>query len=108
MEEGLANQAEAEARFARELERASALKVRDLAIGGKDVMEALAICPSPRVGQVLAGLLDRVLEEPSLNTRQGLLNLLPEVVREISTVRPQEAVPSEGGVDQSPGRGTRS
>ncbi len=85
VEEGLANQAAAEARFQREIDRASALKVTDLAIGGEEVMRELRIGPGRQVGEVLARLLDRVLDDPDLNTREKLIRLMPEVVRELST-----------------------
>jgi len=83
VEEGLANQAAAEARFQREVDRA--LKVTDLAIGGEDVMRQLQIPPGRVVGQVLSGLLEYVLDDPDLNTREALLRLVPEIAREIST-----------------------
>ncbi len=70
------------ARVAEELRAAAALKVADLAIGGADVMEALGLPPGPKVGQVLGRLLERVLDDPELNTRERLLELLPEVARE--------------------------
>jgi tRNA nucleotidyltransferase (CCA-adding enzyme) len=70
------------ARVEEELRAAAALRVSDLAIGGADVMQALALSPGPKVGQVLARLLERVLDEPSLNTHEQLLALLPEVARE--------------------------
>ena len=89
MEEGLANQIAAEARFQREIDRASALKVTDLAIGGEDVMRELGLAPGREVGQVLARLLDRVIDDPDLNTRESLFRLLPAVVRELSTKNPQ-------------------
>ena len=89
VEEGLANQAAAEARFATELARASALKIADLAIRGEDVMRELAVAPGRQVGQVLARLLDRVIDDPELNTRAALLRLLPEVVQQLSTGNPQ-------------------
>jgi tRNA nucleotidyltransferase (CCA-adding enzyme) len=89
VEEALANQAEAEARFQREIDRAAALKVTDLAIGGEDVMRELALPPSRLVGQVLARLLDRVLDDPNLNSRESLLRLVPDVARELSTENPQ-------------------
>jgi tRNA nucleotidyltransferase (CCA-adding enzyme) len=85
VEEGLANQAQAEARFAREIERASALRITDLDIGGEDVMRALGIGPGRAVGQVLAQLLERVLEDPQLNSRETLLRLVPEVSKNLST-----------------------
>ncbi|MCS6798496.1 MAG: HD domain-containing protein [Myxococcota bacterium] len=54
-------------------------RTADLAIDGRDVMEALGIGPGPTVGLVLRALLERVLEEPELNERQRLLALLPEL-----------------------------
>jgi tRNA nucleotidyltransferase (CCA-adding enzyme) len=89
VDEGLANQVEAEARFAREIERASALKIADLAIGGEDVMRELDVPPGRIVGQVLSRLLDRVLEDPQLNSRETLLRLVPEVLPFASTGNPQ-------------------
>jgi tRNA nucleotidyltransferase (CCA-adding enzyme) len=85
VEEGLANQAAVEARVDAELARQSALKISDLAVGGADVMSALGIPPGRRVGQVLARLLERVLDDPKLNTRDDLLRLAAEVGQELST-----------------------
>src|SRR5262249_50694601 len=89
VQEGLANQDAAEARFQREIDRAAALKVTDLAIGGEDVMRELGVGPGRQVGQVLSRLLERVLDDPDLNTKEMLLRLLPEVARELSTANPQ-------------------
>ncbi|TMB36926.1 MAG: HD domain-containing protein [Deltaproteobacteria bacterium] len=89
VDEGLQNQTRLEARFEAELQRASALKISDLAIGGRDVMNALSVPPGPVVGQVLAKLLERVLDEPDLNTRERLLGLVPEAARGLSTANPQ-------------------
>jgi tRNA nucleotidyltransferase (CCA-adding enzyme) len=89
VEEGLANQAEAEARFAREIARGSALRVTDLRLGGEDVMRELGLPPGRKVGQVLSRLLNRVLDDPDLNSRDKLLGLLPEVLTELSTDNPQ-------------------
>ena len=70
------------ARVEAELRAAAALKLSDLAIGGAEVMQTLGLPPGPQVGHVLARLLERVLDDPSLNTREALLALLPEVARE--------------------------
>jgi len=43
-----------------------------LAVKGEDVMETLGIPPGPRVGHILAVLLDRVLDCPKQNTRETL------------------------------------
>jgi len=85
VEEGLANQAAAEARFQLEIDRASALKVTDLAIGGEDVMRELGTGPGRQVGEVLARLLERVLDDPDLNTREKLIRLMPEMAGKLST-----------------------
>lgn len=53
-----------------------ALDVSDLKVDGKDVMEALNIRPGPKVGQVLHALLEKVLDDPKLNTRETLLELI--------------------------------
>jgi len=57
----------------------AALSTRDLAVGGKDVMERLGVTPGRVIGVVLSALLERVLEDPSLNDRERLLHLIDEV-----------------------------
>jgi len=54
----------------------AALQVKDLALDGADVMRILAIPPSRRVGQILEWLLEKVLDDPSLNTEEKLAELL--------------------------------
>jgi tRNA nucleotidyltransferase (CCA-adding enzyme) len=48
-----------------------------LAINGKDVL-ATGIKPGPQVGQILEGLMQAVIENPELNTRESLLALVQE------------------------------
>jgi hypothetical protein len=88
--EGLANQQQVEARFEAELHRAAALRVTDLAIGGEEVMAVTGIAPGKRVGEILTGLLDRVLDDPDLNTREALMRLASEMARTPSTGNPQQ------------------
>lgn len=65
------------------LERMSAdqrvFKIKDLAIGGRDVMAVKGIPPSPAVGDILSRLHDMVLEDPSLNTREKLCKIVAEM-----------------------------
>jgi tRNA nucleotidyltransferase (CCA-adding enzyme) len=57
----------------------AALRVTDLAVDGKDVMRVLGVAPGPEVGAILEKLLERVLDDPSLNERERLEALLPEL-----------------------------
>jgi len=66
-------------RVQEEIRAASAFSLRDLAIDGNDVMKELGIPPSPRVGQILNELFERVTEDPNLNTRDDLLRLAREL-----------------------------
>ncbi len=61
------------------LEKGRAMRVTDLMVDGDDVMRELSIPPSRRVRDVLEQLLERVIEDPSLNERDTLLRLLKEV-----------------------------
>lgn len=60
------------ARLRDELASDPALSVGDLAIGGRDLI-ALGMKPGPHFGDLLDALLDLVLEDPALNTRDALL-----------------------------------
>jgi hypothetical protein len=64
------------------LDAGSALTAKDLALGGKEVMAELAIPPGPRVGVLLNKLLEKVLDDPTLNEREELLKLLHELSEE--------------------------
>jgi len=62
-----------------ELEKGSVIDRTALAVSGRDVMEHLGIEPGPRVGEIIAVLLDRVVEDPALNERGVLLSLASEI-----------------------------
>ena len=51
------------------------LEVADLAIGGAELRE-LGLAPGPVYGQILRTLVERVLDDPALNTREALLELV--------------------------------
>jgi tRNA nucleotidyltransferase (CCA-adding enzyme) len=53
-------------------ERSSPHRLSDLAVNGNDLIE-LGFEPGPQLGRVLNELLDRVVDEPTLNTRDALL-----------------------------------
>lgn len=58
---------------------ATALRVRDLAVSGRDVMEILGVQPGPVVGATLKGLLEAVVEGIVPNTREALLERLADI-----------------------------
>jgi hypothetical protein len=56
------------------LARKEALSLRDLAISGKDLIAA-GIAPGKRLGIILRQLLEAVVDDPALNTRDSLLTI---------------------------------
>ena len=66
-----------EAMYAEIIEQKQCLKLSELAISGKDLI-AIGVKPGPDMGRILKVLLDRVLEEPELNTREQLLAIVKE------------------------------
>jgi tRNA nucleotidyltransferase (CCA-adding enzyme) len=57
-----------------ELEKASINNTSILAINGDDLIE-LGFSPGKKIGEVLKGLQEAVIEEPELNNRQVLLKM---------------------------------
>ncbi len=48
------------------------LSPKMLKLNGEDIMKELKIEPGPKVGLILAALLEEVVDDPKLNTKQGL------------------------------------
>ncbi|MDF2735128.1 MAG: polynucleotide adenylyltransferase/metal dependent phosphohydrolase [Chloroflexota bacterium] len=66
---------ELRARVAKELAAGVALDLSGLAVDGSDLMTELGITPGPGLGRLLDWLLERVIADPAVNTREGLLDL---------------------------------
>jgi tRNA nucleotidyltransferase/poly(A) polymerase len=49
------------------------LDIRDLAVDGDDLRQA-GIAPGPSLGRILSMLVDRVIDDPALNTREQLID----------------------------------
>ncbi len=60
----------------RELERNPPLGLKDLAVGGADVMKALDLRPGPVVGEILSRLHEMALDDPDLNERKILMDFI--------------------------------
>lgn len=56
-----------------QLESGAALDLKGLAVDGTDLMQEFGWEPGPAVGQTLQRLLERVIGDPTLNTRERLL-----------------------------------
>ena len=63
------------ARAARILEAGDALSTKALVLNGNDLMRELDLRPGRHIGQLLDALLEKVIDDPSLNTREQLLAL---------------------------------
>ncbi len=57
------------------LARGDALATGELAVTGAALMAELGLAPGRRVGELLAILLERVLDDATMNTRDALLAL---------------------------------
>lgn len=72
-----------QARIARELKAHAALRITDLAVDGNDVIGLLGKS-GPLVGAVLRELLERVTDDPALNTRDRLLAEGERIARKLT------------------------
>lgn len=77
-----------DARVARAQAEGAAFGIGDLAISGRDVMERLGLRPGPVIGRVLAELLQRVLDDPTLNQRDALLSAVDTL--DLAALAPRE------------------
>jgi tRNA nucleotidyltransferase (CCA-adding enzyme) len=83
VEEELAALRELRGRVDQAIEEGGALTTGDLAIGGNDVIPLLDGGAGPAVGQILRALLERVIDDPSLNTRDKLMPLAEALAKEV-------------------------
>jgi tRNA nucleotidyltransferase (CCA-adding enzyme) len=60
------------------LARGDALATNELAVTGGDLMKELGMAPGRALGDTLKRLLERVLDDPTLNTRDRLFELARE------------------------------
>ncbi|HEV8246213.1 MAG TPA: HD domain-containing protein [Polyangiaceae bacterium] len=71
--EDLARLAALKRHVTRVVEAGAALNIKELAIGGNDLMRELGLKPGPKLGEILRALLEEVVEDPSRNEREWLL-----------------------------------
>ncbi|MFC1575136.1 CCA tRNA nucleotidyltransferase [Gemmatimonadota bacterium] len=68
-------------RLRKELQGGAPLRAEELAVDGRDLI-SLGLKPGPHFGEILEGLMERVLDEPTLNQREILLELVKETLSE--------------------------
>ena len=56
------------------LERGDCYSIKDLAINGQDLIAA-GVKPGKEMGDILKHCLERVIEDPTLNTREKLFRI---------------------------------
>ena len=61
------------ARIDKIIEEENAITVKDLKINGNDLMKEFNLKPSPIVGKILNYLLELILDEPNLNSKECLI-----------------------------------
>ena len=74
-EEKLSRLEEAQSIYEEILGARDCLSLKDLAVTGKDLIEA-GVKPGPELGEILSGMLEQVLEDPGKNTKEYLLTLI--------------------------------
>jgi tRNA nucleotidyltransferase (CCA-adding enzyme) len=80
-EADLARSAELAERVEQALAAGAALTVRDLAIGGRELIGELGLEPGPLLGRILQSLLEEVTDDPARNEREALLQRARELAR---------------------------
>jgi tRNA nucleotidyltransferase (CCA-adding enzyme) len=71
--EDLAHITQLKAHVAKVIAQGAAFNVKDLALDGRALLTELGVKPGPDIGRVLRALLEEVVEDPTLNTRDTLL-----------------------------------
>ncbi|MBN2071269.1 MAG: HD domain-containing protein [Candidatus Krumholzibacteriota bacterium] len=56
----------------------SVFKIKDLAINGNDIMKITGKASGKRIGEILDALLEMVIDDPSINTRENLTTIVRE------------------------------
>lgn len=72
-----------EARIQQILDEQSCFSLKDLAIGGKDIMTKLGVKPGKHIGIILNTLLEEVIDEKISNESEVLLNKAVEIYNEL-------------------------
>jgi tRNA nucleotidyltransferase (CCA-adding enzyme) len=72
---------ELKAHVSKVIAQGAAFSVKDLALDGGTLIKELGLKPGPDIGRVLRALLEEVVEDPGLNTRETLLTRARELLQ---------------------------
>ena len=61
-----------------EMDREYPNKFGSLTLNGHDIMEITGLSPGPKIGEILNFLVDKVLEDPDINTKEQLTKIVKE------------------------------
>jgi tRNA nucleotidyltransferase (CCA-adding enzyme) len=61
------------------MQKSPPLRLAELAVNGRDVMDVVGLQPGPKVGEILKQLLDAVIEKPECNQKYKLIQILEEI-----------------------------
>ena len=77
-------------RIAEIFAKEEALSLKSLAVCGEDIMKILGLPPGPCIGSILNFLLEAVVEDPAMNTREKLLLMAENFYKtRLDTSKPQ-------------------
>jgi tRNA nucleotidyltransferase (CCA-adding enzyme) len=78
--EDLAHITQLKAHVAKVIAQGAAFNLKDLALDGRTLMTDLAVKPGPDIGRILRALLELVVDDPTLNTKEALLTHARELL----------------------------
>lgn len=79
-----------EKRLVKLFAESNCLSVKNLAINGKDIMAVFKVKPGAIIGHVLNKLLEAVIDNPSLNNREALIEMSRSIMEDFLTSMPFE------------------
>jgi tRNA nucleotidyltransferase (CCA-adding enzyme) len=65
----------------------SAFAPKDLAIDGNDIMKILGVDGGPLIGQIIKRLTDMVIDNPSINTKEGLAEIVKTLYKTSKNIK---------------------
>ncbi|MCL1818623.1 MAG: hypothetical protein FWG35_06805, partial [Spirochaetaceae bacterium] len=77
-------------RIAKIFAEEEALGLKDLALDGGDIIKTLGLPTGPLIGKILNFLLEAVLEDPAMNTREQLLTIAKNFYKTRLEIRTEE------------------